>query len=303
MKIDRLIGILSVLLQKDKITANELAEKFEVSKRTILRDIEDINRAGIPIVTAQGQGGGISVMDGFKLDKTLLSEEDMRSLISALSGLDSVSDTGEYRRLMEKLSADSSENILTGDRNIIIDLSSWDKSVVSDKISLIRNAVDSREKIAFTYYSPSGETHREIEPYHLIFQWSGWYVWGYCCLRRDWRMFKLTRLDKLICTGEKCPQREVPQYSCDTLRHTRGETQALVRFDKSVKWRVIDEFGHGYGKYDDEGNILLRFTWSDVPSLFQYLLTFGDKAEIIEPSEYRKDFSELLKKIWDKYQT
>lgn len=303
MKTDRLIGILSVLMQKDRITANELAEKFEVSKRTILRDIEAISMAGIPIITAQGQGGGISVMDGFRLDRTILSEDDMRSLISALSGLDSVSNTGKYRHLMEKLSADSSDNILTGDRNIIIDLSSWDKSVVADKISLIKNAVEDKKKISFTYYSPSGETHREIEPYHLIFQWSGWYVWGYCCLRNDWRMFKLTRLAELICTGEKCPEREVPSYSCDTLRHTRGEIKALVRFDKSVKWRIIDEYGHGCGEYDKEGNILLSFTWSDVPSLFQYLLTFGDKAEIIEPLEYRRKFSELLKKISDKYQT
>ncbi len=80
MKIDRLIGILSILLQRDKITASELAEKFEVSRRTIVRDIEDISKAGIPITASQGRNGGISIMDGFKLDRTLLSSEDMKGL-------------------------------------------------------------------------------------------------------------------------------------------------------------------------------------------------------------------------------
>ncbi len=85
MKIDRLIGILSILLQRDKITASELAEKFEVSRRTIVRDIEDISKAGIPITASQGRNGGISIMDGFKLDRTLLSSEDMKAILTGLT--------------------------------------------------------------------------------------------------------------------------------------------------------------------------------------------------------------------------
>ena len=90
MKIDRLIGILSLLLQRDKITSAELAEKFEVSRRTILRDIETLNQSGIPVFAEQGQGGGISVMEGYKMDRTLLSSEDMRAILSGLQSLDSV---------------------------------------------------------------------------------------------------------------------------------------------------------------------------------------------------------------------
>ena len=302
MKIDRLIGILSILLQKDRVTSSELAEKFEVSRRTIIRDIEDINKAGIPIVTSQGQGGGISIMDGFRIDRTLLSDDDMKSIISGLQSLDSVSGTNRYRQLMEKLSAEHSDTLNAGN-NIIIDLSSWDKSAVSDKIELIKKALDNNETISFNYYAPNGDSQRTIEPYHLIFQWSNWYVWGYCTEKKDYRMFKLTRLDELKLTGCKRTLRNVPAYTCDKLLHTKGEIEAVVRFDKSIKWRIIDEFGHGAVRYDSNGNILLKFTWSDIPSFYQYILTFGDKAEIISPKEYRQEFIELIKNISEKYET
>ena len=126
MKIDRLIGILSILLQKDKVTAAELAEKFEVSRRTIIRDIEDINMAGIPIVTSQGNGGGISIMEGFRIDRTLLSSDEMKAIMTGLNSLDSISESNRYKQLMNKLSADS-DHLVNADNNIIIDLSMWDK--------------------------------------------------------------------------------------------------------------------------------------------------------------------------------
>ena len=137
MKIDRLIGILSILLQKDKVTAAELAEKFEVSRRTIIRDIEDINMAGIPIATSQGNGGGISIMEGFRIDRTLLSSDEMKAIMTGLNSLDSISGSNRYKQLMNKLSADS-DHLVNADNHIIIDLSMWDKSAVSEKIELIK---------------------------------------------------------------------------------------------------------------------------------------------------------------------
>lgn len=301
MKIDRLIGILSILLQKDKVTSGELAEKFEVSRRTILRDIDVISKAGIPILSEQGQGGGISVMEGYKVDRTLLSSEDMKSILTGLQSLDSVSETSRYRQLMEKISAKNIPSV-NADNHIIIDLSNWDKSAVSDKIELIKTAMEKNEKIEFSYFSPTGESYRIIEPYHIVFQWSNWYVWGYCTEREDYRMFKLSRMTNLVCTDEKCTDRNVPEYICDKLRHTKGEIQTTVKFDKSVKWRIIDEFGFDFLKYDENGNIIVNFTWSDIPAFYQYILTFGDKAEIIEPPEFRQEFLKLLKNMQKKYE-
>ena len=298
MKIERLIGILSILLQQDKITASELAEKFEVSVRTILRDVDEIARAGIPIVTSQGQGGGISIMDGYKIDRTLLSSAEMTAIFAGLKSLDSVSGTNRYRQLMDKLSVSDTVN---ADNHIIIDLSMWDKNAVAEKIELIKSAIEQNRIITYKYYSPQRIEQRSIEPYRLIFQWSSWYVWGFCTKRQDYRMFKLTRMTGLKCTDEIFVKREIPEYSCDKLRHTRGEITAEVKFDKSVKWRIIDEFGRENFNEDAEGNIILNFTWADKQSLFYYILGFRECAEIISPAEYREEFLALLKNIIDKY--
>ncbi len=301
MKIDRIIGILSILLQKEKVTSSELAEKFEVSRRTIIRDIEDIEKAGIPIVTFQGQGGGISIMEGFKIDRILLSKDDMKAILAGLGSLDSISKTKRYRQLMSKLSSEYSDMLNSGNQ-IIIDLASWDKSVVSDKIELIKNAIDNHQKIRFTYFSPTGKSQREIEPYHLIFQWSNWYVWGYCIFRNDYRMFKLTRINDLELSGIINEKREVPEYIIHKLQYTKGGDDITVKFDKSLKWRIIDEFGIEISNSDDKDDIFMTFQWSDIPAFYKYILSFGDKAEIISPEKYRQEFKELVKKTLKKYQ-
>lgn len=300
MKLDRLIGILSILLQQDKITASELAEKFEVSVRTILRDVDDISKAGIPIITLQGQGGGISIMDGYKIDRTLLSSSEMQAIFSGLKSLDSVSGTNRYRQLMDKLSV---SNTINADNHIIIDLATWDKNAVSTKIELIKLAMEQKRIITFRYYSPERTEQRSIEPYRLIFQWSSWYVWGFCVKRQDYRLFKLTRITELVKTEEAFVQRNIPEYECDKLWHTKGEISATVRFDKSAKWRIVDEFGTENFVEDENGNVILTFTWSDKLSFYSYILGFRENAEIISPDEYREEFLELLKNITDKYQT
>ena len=196
MKIDRLIGILSILLKEEKVTAPELAETFEVSRRTINRDIEDLCRAGIPVRTMQGAGGGISIMDGYRMDRTILTSRDMQMIMAGLRSLDSVSASHYFGQLMEKIKAGSSESVSAGE-SILIDLSSWYKDSLSPKIERIQNAIEERRVIRFHYYAPGGDSAREIEPYYLIFKWSSWYVWGWCRVREDYRMFKLNRMADL----------------------------------------------------------------------------------------------------------
>ena len=297
MKTDRLIGILSVLLRRDRTTTAELARMFEVSRRTILRDVETLSLAGIPIVSEQGQGGGIYIMENYKVDRALLSDNDMKAIVSGLRGLDSVSGSGSYRQLAAKLSAEEAGT----DDHIIIDLSGWDKRAYSDKIDIIKTAMEKNRRIRFRYFSATGEGTREIEPFHLIYQWSGWYVWGWCCSRKDWRMFKLTRMTQLKLTDGEREDREIPPYDCDKLRHTRGEIEATVRFDRSIRWRIIDEFGAENIVYDENGDIVLTFTWSDVPAFYRYMLTFGDKAEILSPAEYRDEYRQLIESIMEIY--
>ena len=177
MKMDRLIGILSILLQRERVTAPELAEQFEVSRRTIQRDIESLCRTGIPIATAQGAGGGISIMEGYRVDRTVLTAPEMGAILAGLRSLDSISGTRRYAQLMEKLSAGAA-TLVPGGAHMLIDLSSWYKTSLPPKIELIQGAMEQHRILHFSYYSPKGESARTIEPYYLVFHWSAWYVWG-----------------------------------------------------------------------------------------------------------------------------
>ena len=185
MKIDRLIGILSVLLQEEKTTAPALAERFEVSKRTINRDIEDLCKAGIPIRTTQGTGGGISIMDGYRMDRTLLTSKDMQMILAGLRSLDSVSGNSYYGQLMEKIQAGSSK-FVSGRDSILIDLSSWYRDSLEPKIGTIQDAIEERHLVTFRYYAPSGESERIVEPYYLVFRWSSWWYDRECCIKTDY---------------------------------------------------------------------------------------------------------------------
>ena len=177
MKMERLISILSILLQRERVTAPELAEQFEVSRRTIQRDIEALGRAGIPIATVQGAGGGISIMEGYRVDRTVLTAPEMGAILAGLRSLDSISGTRRYAQLMEKLSAGAA-TLVPGGAHMLIDLSSWYKTSLPPKIELIQGAMEQHRILHFSYYSPKGESARTIEPYYLVFHWSAWYVWG-----------------------------------------------------------------------------------------------------------------------------
>lgn len=296
MKIDRSIGILALLLQKDKVTAGELAEKFEVSRRTILRDIDDICKAGIPLVTYRGKGGGISVMQGFKVDRTVLSEKEMRAILSGLKSLDSVCGNSDYSNLMNKISLKDHETLNTNG-SVIIDLAKFDKETISVKIDILKKAAENNELTEFRYYAPNGDSIRTIEPYHVVYQWSDWYVWGFCRARNDYRLFKLSRLTKLKNTGVKFLPRNNTKYEIRRLWHLGGEVKATVRFDASVKWRVIDEYGVEIPHFNPDGSSEISHTWSDKRIFFEFVLGFGDKAEIVSPLELRGEFAEIIKNI------
>lgn len=208
MKLDRLIGILSILLQRERVTAPELAERFEVSRRTIQRDVEALCRAGIPLVTVQGAGGGISILEGYRVDRTVLTGPEMQDILAGLRSLDSVSGTCRYAQLMEKLSAGAGTLVPEG-ADTLIDLSSWYRTALAPKIEAIRTALGDHRTIRFTYHAPKGESEREGEPYYLVFRWSAWYVWAWCRDRGDFRLFKLNRMTGLT-LGEPFQPRTAP---------------------------------------------------------------------------------------------
>lgn len=301
MKIDRLIGILSVLLQKEKVTAPMLAAKFEVSRRTINRDIEDLCKAGIPIVTSQGTGGGISIMDGYRMDRTILSSKDMQVIMAGLRSLDSVSGSQYYGQLMEKIKAGSSE-FISGSESLLIDLSSWYKDSLSPKIEILQDAIELRKTVKFKYYAPSGDSEREVEPYYLIFKWSSWYIYGFCLLREDFRMFKLNRMDKIVQEASFRQGREVPMPDLSNEKVFPGKIMAKAVFDSSMKWHLIEEFGVDSFTVQPDGSLLFEYEYSNDESLLTWILSCRDKVTVLEPEYIREELYRITSDIAKRYE-
>lgn len=299
MKIDRMIGILSILLQQEKATAPYLAGKFEVSRRTIHRDIEDLCKAGIPIVTTQGANGGISIMEGYKLDSTLLTSADMQAILAGLRSLDSVSGTKRYTQLMEKLSAGASD-LLPGGQHILIDLASWSKSALAPKIELIHGAIECGRYVCFRYFAPKGESFRSIEPYYLIFRWANWYIWGYCRTRQDYRLFKLNRMTELT-AGEAFEKRPapLPDLSTDKVFPHTFQVKALVQPD--YRWRLVEEYGPDCYTMQEDGRLLFSYGFSDVESILGWVLSFRGGAVLLEPAKLRKRLAAFGKELQQQY--
>lgn len=299
MKLDRMVGILAVLLQQEKVTAPWLAEKFEVSRRTINRDIERLCMAGIPIVTARGAGGGISIMEGYKIDRTLLTSSDMQAILAGLRSLDSVSGTCRYAQLMEKLSAGAGTLVPEG-ADTLIDLSSWYRTALAPKIDAIRTALREHRTVRFAYHAPKGESEREAEPYYLVFHWSAWYVWAWCRDRADFRLFKLNRMTGLT-LGEPFQPRPAPPPDLEAERVFPTAFQMTVLFDPACKWRLVEEYGADSFRTEPDGR--LRFAWGfpDRDSVLPWLLTFGDQAELLEPAELREALRQVGEHLAQRY--
>ena len=296
MKIDRLIGIITILLQRDQITAPELAKRFEVSRRTINRDIEDICRAGIPLVTTQGYGGGISIADGYKVDHALLTQEELQMLFSGLKGLDSVSERPYSTRLVEKLSGKAIDVADT----MVIDLASHYQKSLAQKIGVIRDAIQNRRHISFRYYYEKGESQRTIEPYRLIFKWSAWYVWGCCLQRQDFRLFKLNRLWNLETSTNIFAPRELPPLELDQyFSENRIHLKAL--FEKGQKYRLIEEYGPDCFQSSPEDSLLFERDFVSYSNMREWVLSFGSQVEVLEPEQLRADLRQQAEKILDKY--
>lgn len=300
MKIDRQLGILSILLQKEVVTAPYLAEHFEVSRRTINRDIEDLCKAGIPVVTRQGINGGISIIEKYKMDRTLLTSSEMQDILAGLRSLDSVNGTNRYGQLMEKLSAGSSD-FMVGNQSVLIDLSSWYKASLAPKIELIRTAIDKTKELSFNYYSPKGESARCIEPYYLIFRWSSWYVWGWCKSREDFRLFKLNRMDKIQISEQMFVKRQVSVPDLSNERIFPGGISVKALFEPECKWRLIEEFGSESFKEQENGKLLFQADYTDKENLITWLMSFRDKVELLEPKDVRAEIRESIERMRRKY--
>ncbi len=311
MKIDRLLGIITTLLQKGKVTAPYLAEKFEVSRRTILRDLDDICMAGIPIITTQGGDGGISIAEGYKLDKSVLTTGELQSIITGLRSMAGIEKPANIERLVQKLAPGAAAPcdgkpcdgaVVSLRDSIVIDLASHYKNDLSEKIGLIKDAINERHLIKFDYYYAKGKTHRRIEPYFIAFKWSAWYVFGYCTERQDFRVFKLNRLWELSVTDDGFAPREIPPDRLELGGSLVDTNEVRVLFDPSVRYRLIEDFGfRSFKEAEDGGKLLFSVGYTNKDYILSWIMAFGDKAKVISPPELAAEIKQIAENIFRSY--
>ena len=299
MKDNRLFRILYYILEKGKVTANELADKFEVSVRTIYRDIDSISSAGIPIYALQGKGGGIEIAEDFVLSKSLLSENEKQQIMSALQGLDNTTIQRE-NELLTKLSA------LFKMKNtswIEVDFNNWQNNKMYEKtFDDIKSAILSKNIISFTYFSSNEkETDRSVKPVRLLFKSQDWYLYALCLLRNDFRYFKLSRIKNLEIHTEKFDDNFEDAILKKEMPH-ENTVHIKVKFDRKVAFRVYDEL-NGEIIEDDEGNLYAEIEIPNDYNLYNYIFSFGDGAEVLEPKEIRMQIKEMINKMAEKYIT
>ena len=298
MQVNRLFEIVYILLNRNYITAKELAEHFEVSVRTIYRDIDILCQSGIPIYTSKGKGGGIGLLDNFVLNKSVLSKQEQEEIISALQGLNATS----YPDLSHVLSKMS--NLFGTEQNnwIEVDFSDWSFSQ-KEKFNLIKTAILQKKVLEFDYYSSYGEkTTRSTEPLQLWFKDKTWYLKAYCRRKSDIRIFKLNRIKDLNLTDEifkrnmdikmQTIQYDLPQINTVEIKMEISGTQA---------YRVYDEFMEHQVEKKKDGSFLVTFSYPEDEWVYGYIMSFGSYGEVLEPEHIRKIIKDRLQSALEKY--
>ena len=298
MKSSRLFQIVYELMSGERMTAPELARRLEVSVRTIYRDVEALCQAGVPIATGQGQGGGIRLMDGFVLDRTLMSPDEQERLLLAVKALASA--TGSSGELLQKLGALFHAPATDW---LSVDLDRWGQSGKQDmRFDLIRRAILEKRVLAFHYAGTNGLRTRQVQPGRLCFKSSAWYLQAICLERREWRTFKLTRMSSLRLTGEGFPETLVPP-PIEPASGGPTECEVTLRFPADAAFRVYDEFSGESIRIGQDGSftVTARMPLGD-GWLYSYLLSFGGTAEVLSPLHVRRGLAQFARMACQRYE-
>ena len=296
MRNNRLFEIIYVLLDKRKVTAKELAERFEVSVRTIYRDIDALSLAGIPVYTEKGKGGGISLMEGFILQNSLLSGEEQDRILMGLQSL-RAAQYPETEEVLSKLSAVFQQKD-TG--WIEVDFSAWG-TTEKEKFLLLKEAVLKKEAVTFNYFGANGKQERRlVEPLRLLYKSRAWYVQGFCRNRGDYRTFRISRIKMPELTGESF-QRGMDALPREIEKGGGQEcVKVILHIGPQMTYRVYDEFEEQSIQKTENG-FVVEMNAPEDEWLYGYLLSFGPFASVVYPERIRKVIAGRLQEMLGNY--
>ena len=303
MKVDRLVSIIMTLLDKKRIGAQELADMFEVSPRTIYRDIDAINMAGIPIRSVSGVGGGFEIMPEYKVDKNVFSTADLSAILTGLSNLSHMVRGDELANALAKVKsfipAGKAKEIEIKANQICIDVSPWPGSQkLQPCLQTIKAALENYKLLSFAYVAHHGNRSvRTVEPYQLVLKSGHWYFYGYCRSRSDYRLFRLSRMSDLQIKPETFIPRDYQKLSLDFEETIEGmQTEIQIRIHKSVLDRALEFCACDCFLPDGGEHYIVNFPFIENEYYYDILLSFGDKCECLEPLHIR---AKMKQKICD----
>ena len=304
MKIDRLVSIIMILLERKRVSAHELAKMFEVSERTIYRDIESINLAGIPVCAVPGVGGGIEILPSYKVDKKVFSSDDLSALLMGLSSISGMIKSDELAGAMAKIKSfipeEKADEIELKASQIIIDMEPWyGRGNITPYLEILKTALQKNQLVSFSYFDgSSNKTERTVEPYRLILKGINWYFYGFCLVRNDWRIFKLSRMTNLKITEKNFSPRE---YKAPILDFENANYESItnvkLRIHKSIIDRVLDYCAQDQIIPDGDEHFIISYPFAESDYSYDLLLSMGENCECLEPAFVREKLKMKIKKL------
>lgn len=304
MKIDRLMSIILVLLDNERISAQQLANMFEVSLRTIYRDIDAIDLAGIPIRSTSGVGGGFEIMPNYKMDKSVFSTADLSAILMGLSSLSNMIQTDELMHALAKVKhfipVERANEIELKMNQICIDLSQWmGNTNIQPYLEIMKVSLQENRLLMFEYVALHGnKTRRTIEPCQPVLKSSQWYIYGYCFKRNDFRLFRLSRMMQLHILEESFTPREYPKPQLEFSEGSKPiQTRIKIRIHPSIMDRVLDYCSYENFSPDGEGYYIVDYPFIENDYYYDLLLSFGSHCECLGPVHIRDKIKDRLHDI------
>lgn len=312
MKIDRLLAITVLLLNRGRVSAKELSERFEVSSKTIYRDMDTLNQAGIPIIAHQGISGGFEIMEQFMIDRYWLSIEEMESLVTAVKGINLALEDQETDALLQKVKSllqKAQRGYISQGKHedrLIMDMNPWgQRAGIKEMVRMIRLAVHERRRTAVEYISSSGSSQKRIiEPVALMLKSSIWYVQAYCTMRNDFRVFRLSRIQHVELMEETFNPRETPvvdQFQWDSSWSEVSEETLVLKFELRARQRIADMFQPDEVVLMPDGSFQVEVVLKPDEWLYGMILSFGGQVKVESPGFVAHEVARRAQQIMGRY--
>ena len=307
MQIDQLFEFVYFLIDKKQVTAKEMSKHFGVSTRTVYRWLEALSLSGVPVYSLKGRSGGIAISENYKLDKTLLSDEERLAIVSSVKALNNLSGNSSSLVNANIKAAEKLSHLVQADTDWLeVDFAPWspEGSEVRNLFGILRDSILKKRQISFDYFTGDGRSEKRIvHPWKLVFRGQSWYLQGWCTSRKAERFFKLTRMRNLLITAKDAnisisiaasQSARPPEYSAPLMQIKAKITQEKISY-------LMDSFICTEIKAQKNGYVNVTFTAPDIPWLYEILLSFGAQIKILSPAKLKKKIAETAKNISDLY--